>query len=124
MYSTKGEICLRKSPHGSARLSDLDEKNKSLLHRGIEIIDITKEKAKGEVLQVGDLRIMYDDNDKVQSLHSDEFQDSLISHFLANHKKIEDDGKGKNKNRDPHSTVMNRCGRPYLWNSAIESRYC
>ncbi len=29
MYSTKGETCLRKCPHGSARLSDLDEKNKS-----------------------------------------------------------------------------------------------
>jgi hypothetical protein len=109
MYSTKGETCLRKAPHGSARLSDLDEKNKSLLRRGIKIIDITKEKAKGEVLQVGDLRIMYDDNDKVQDLHSDEFQESIISHFLANHKKIEDDGKGKNKNRDPHSTSI--CSR-------------
>jgi len=106
MYLTKGETCLRKSPHGSGRLSDLDEKNKSLFRRGIENIVITKEKAKGKVLQVGDLTIMYDDNDKVQDLHSDEFEESLISHFLANYKKIEDDGKGKNKNRDPHSTSI------------------
>ena len=103
MYSTEGGSSLRACPHGAALESDKELSDKILNNHKVELIDISKETAKGEVYKVDGVRVVYDDSKIIQDMENQQFKQQIIAHFLENHQKTE--VEQKNKNRDGHSTA-------------------
>ena len=101
MYSTEDNSSLRRCPHGSALESEKEHSDRILSNHNIQLVDITKEKANGDVFEVDGVRVVYNDSKIIQQMENEKFQQQIIAHFLKHHEKTT--LERKNKNRDGHS---------------------
>jgi len=103
MYSTEDNSSLRRCPHGSAPESEKERSDKILSNHNVQLVDITKDKANGDVYEVDGVRVVYDDSKIIQQMENEKFKQQIIAHFLKYHPKTT--LERKNKNRDGYSTA-------------------
>ena len=85
VYKTEGNSSLRQCPHGAWNISEKSKKDKIMKNHGIEVVDITKEKANsnGGLLSVDGVTVVYDNHKLIgKNYDMDKFEKKLIKHFF------------------------------------------